>query len=180
MTADPVIAIAAAVAAATAAADVAVVVVVAADWFDRGGGGIGGVNGHGHGLARLEGDGKTSEGLARLDNTDRPPGLLRDSSSSGVPASPTLPRLSSEWSSSASPSASPSPSPPSPMYLTHFFLRLQITTGNRLVRARLGVLKTRRNVVVFRLLQFPSVRDNLFKQHVNIANFLFIFILATS
>lgn len=70
-----------------------------ADWllaFDRGGGGTGGVRGQGHGLARLEGDGNTNDGLARLDNADKPPGLLRDSSSSGVPASPTLPRLSSE------------------------------------------------------------------------------------
>lgn len=98
----------------------------------RGGGGTGGVRGQGHGLARLEGDCNTSEGLARLDNADRPPGLLRDSSSSGVPASPTLPRLSSEWSSSPSPSASPSPSPPSPMYLIHFFLRLR-TSNSRLV-----------------------------------------------
>lgn len=64
--------------------------------FGRGGGGTGGVNGQGHGLARLDGDGKTNEGLARLDNAERPPGLLKDSSSSGVPASPTLPRLSSE------------------------------------------------------------------------------------
>lgn len=101
-------------------------------WLDRGGGGTGGVKGQGHGLARLEGDGNTSDGLARLDNADKPPGLLRDSSSSGVPASPTLPRLSSEWSSSPSPSASPSPSPPSPMYLIHFFLRLR-TSSRRLV-----------------------------------------------
>lgn len=85
----------------------------------------GGVRGHGQGLARLDGDGSTNDGLARLDNADRPPGLLSDSSSSGVPASPTLPRLSSEWSSSTSPSTSPSPSPPSPMYLIHFFLRLK-------------------------------------------------------
>lgn len=64
--------------------------------FIIGGGGTGGVSGHGQGLAKLEGDGNTSDGLARLDNADKPPGLLRDSSSSGVPASPTLPKLSSE------------------------------------------------------------------------------------